>query len=97
MTVPAGYHKGKFSRRTSFIHIDKDNIRLMAFKKCEDGGARYIIRLAETAGKSVKVSVVCNIINAGFYADFRPFEIKTFRIDENGYALETDFLEGTVK
>ncbi|MBQ6466508.1 MAG: alpha-mannosidase [Clostridia bacterium] len=97
VTVPAGYHKGEFSRRTSFIHIDKDNIRLMAFKKCEDGGAGYIIRLAETAGKSVKVSVVCNIINAGFYADFRPFEIKTFRIDENGYALETDFLEGTVK
>lgn len=95
--VPVGFHKGTEPLVKSFIGIDKDNIRVMSFKTCEDGSGDYILRMRETAGKETRVSVVCDIINAGFRADFKGQEIKTFRIDSDGYVKETDFLEGIVK
>ena len=48
-------------------------------------------------GKAVKTAIVCDIADAGFYADFNKFEIKTFRIDAEGYVTETDYLEGVVE
>ena len=97
IVVPVGYHKGAMPRKKSFISISKPNIRLEAFKLCEDGSGDVIIRLRETEGKAVKTAVVCDLADAGFYADFRKFEIKTFRVDGEGYVTETDFLEGIVK
>lgn len=96
VAIPAGYRKGSAPQKKSFISIDKENISLMSFKFCEDGSGDAVIRLAETAGKKVKTAIVCDIIDAGFYADFTPFEIKTFRVNKDGYVNETDFLEGTV-
>lgn len=97
VTVPLGYHKGKLPQKKSFISIDKDNIELIAFKLCEDSSGDYIMRIRETQGRSVRAAVVCNLIECGFYADFSPLEIKTFRIDSEGYVSETDFLEGIVR
>ncbi len=96
VAVPAGYHKGALPGRKSFITVDKENVSLLSFKQCEDSSGDYIVRLAETAGRRTKTAVVINLIEAGFYADFRPFEIKTFRIDKNGYPIETDFLESII-
>ncbi|MCR5522869.1 MAG: alpha-mannosidase [Clostridia bacterium] len=96
VTVPLGYHKGSGQQRKSFITVEKENIKLTAFKKCEDASGDYIIRLAETQGVPCKTAVMCDIINAGFFADFGPLEIKTFRVDSGGYVTETDFLEGIV-
>ncbi len=93
VAVPAGYHKGDLPRKKSFINIGKDNIRLDCFKQCEDGSGEYILRLSETAGVKTKTSVVCNLIEAGFWADFEPMETKTFRIDDEGYITETSYLE----
>ncbi len=97
VTVPAGYHKGELPREKSFISINKPNIRLEAFKFCEDGSGDIVMRLCETDGKPVRVAVVCDIADAGFYADFRKFEVKTFRIDSEGYVKETNYLEGIVE
>lgn len=97
VTVPIGYHKGTQPLKKSFISVDKANVELMSFKLCEDGSGDYILRFRETAGNPVKAAIVCDIINAGFYADFGKQEIKTFRIDKDGCAAETDFLEGIVK
>ncbi|MBQ4603592.1 MAG: hypothetical protein IJB16_03225, partial [Clostridia bacterium] len=97
VAIPAGYHKGTMPQKKSFISIGKPNIRLESFKFCEDGSGDIVIRLRETDGKSVKTAIVCDIADAGFYADFRMFEIKTFRIDSEGYVTETNFLEGIVK
>lgn len=96
-TVPVGYHKGDLPLKKSYISIDKDNLEVTAFKLCEDGSGDYILRIRETQGRQIRASIVCDIIEAGFYADFSPLEIKTFRIDKEGYASETNFLEGIVK
>ena len=95
--VPLGYHKGNLPQKKSFIGIDKPNIEVISFKQCEDGSGDSILRVRETAGIPVKAAIVCDLINAGFYADFNRQEIKTFRIDSEGYAAETDFLEGIVR
>lgn len=97
VAIPASYQKGDLSLKESFVKINKSNIVLNAFKRCEDGSGDFILRLCETDGKATKASVICDIINAGFYADFRKFEVKTFRIDKDGFAKETDFMEGTVE
>lgn len=92
--VPVSYHKGTLEQKKSFISISKPNVRLDAFKFCEDGSGDIIMRLREINGRAVKAAVVCEVADAGFYADFRKFEIKTFRINKEGYVTETDFLEG---
>ena len=97
VAIPVGYHKGELPRVNSFISISKPNIRLDAFKFCEDGSGDIVMRLREVDGKPVKTAIVCDIADAGFYADFNKFEIKTFRVDSEGYVTETDFLEGVVK
>ncbi len=97
VAVPVGYHKGDLPREKSFISVNKPNIRLDSFKFCEDGSGDIIMRLCETEGKAVKAAIVCDIADAGFYADFGRLEVKTFRIDSEGYVTETNFLEGIVK
>ena len=96
VAVPSGYHKGNAPKRKSFISVDKPNITLSALKFCEDGSGDIIMRLRETGGNPVKAAIVCDILDAGFYADFGKNEIKTFRIDSEGNVTETDFLEGIV-
>lgn len=96
VAIPVGYHKGTESQVKSFISIDKDNIQLMSFKRCEENDSDFIIRLRETAGVNTNTAIVCDLINAGFWAEFKPQEIKTFRIDKDGYVTETNFLEGIV-
>lgn len=96
VAVPVSYHKGTMPQKQSFISVNKSNIQLTAFKFCEDGSGDVIIRLCETEGKAVKAAIVCDIIDAGFYADFGKFEVKTFRVNNEGYVTETDFLEGVV-
>ncbi len=92
-----GYHKGSLPQKKSFISIDKPNIEAVSFKACEDSSGDFILRVRETSGIPVKAAIVCDIVNAGFYADFNRQEIKTFRIDSEGYVKETDFLEGIVR
>ena len=43
------------------------------------------------------IQTALDIADAGFYADFGKFEIKTFRINSDGYVTETNFLEGIVE
>ena len=94
-TVQAGYHKGTLPAKQSFLTVTKPNILVTAFKLCEDGSGDYVLRAYETSGKATgRVGFVCNRIEAGFWADFRAYEVKTFRINREGYATETDFLEG---
>ena len=97
VAIPSGYHKGNLPAKKSFISIDKSNVSLLAFKLCEDGSGDVIIRLCETEGKPVRAAIVCDAVNAAFWSDFRKLEIKTFRIDKDGYVTETNFLEGIVK
>jgi alpha-mannosidase len=93
--VPEGYHKGTEPPVKSFLSVTKPNIAVTALKLCEDGSGDTIIRCYETDGKDTgRVGIVCDMIDAGFWADFGKNEIKTFRVDSEGHVKETDFLEG---
>lgn len=94
VAVPVSYHKGSLPLKNSFISISKPNVSLMSVKFSEDGSGDAVIRVCETDGKPVKTAIVCDILDAGFWADFNKFEIKTFRINADGYVRETNFLEG---
>lgn len=97
VAVSEGYHKGKgepLSR--SFLRVDADNVIVTAFKLCEDGSGDVIIRCFETKGKKTKAAIMSEIINAAFYTEFGPHEIKTIRINKKGKATEVNFLEGVV-
>ncbi len=96
--VPAGYQKGTLPARKSFLTVTEPNIHVTAFKMCEDGSGDYILRAYETAGRNTgRVGFVCDLADAGFWADFTAHEVKTFRIGREGYVTETDFLEGIVE
>ena len=96
--IPVGYHKGDLPQKQSFLHVTKPNVLVTAFKKCEDGSGDYILRAYECAGKNTgRVGFVCDLADFGFWADFRKHEVKTFRINAEGFAQETDFLEGIVQ
>lgn len=96
--VPAGYQKGTLPAQKSFLTVTEPNIHVTAFKKCEDGSGDFILRAYETAGRNTgRVGFVCDLADAGFWADFTAHEVKTFRIGSEGYVTETDFLEGIVE
>ena len=94
VAVPTGYHKGSEPLKKSFVSIDKENISLVSMKECNDNSGDIIIRLRETQGIKVTAAVVIDAFDCGFWADFREQEIKTFRINKEGFVEETDFLEG---
>ena len=96
VAVPAGYHKGTLPPVKSYLTIDAENVIADAVKFCEDGSGDAIIRCRETAGRAVTAMIKCDMLDAAFYSDFYPTEIKTFRIDKDGYVTETNFLEGIV-
>ena len=94
VTVPLGYHKGTLPLKKSFLQVDKKNILVTAVKLCEDGSGDGIIRCRETEGKRTVAIINCDMFNCSFRSDFRANEIKTFRIDAEGFVSETNFLEG---
>ncbi len=94
VTVPASYHKGSLPQRKSYITVDAANVIVNAVKFCEDGSGDAIIRCTETCGKVTKAMIKCDIFDAAFYAEFKPNEIKTFRVDSEGFVTQTNFLEG---
>ncbi|MCR5040601.1 MAG: alpha-mannosidase [Clostridia bacterium] len=93
-TIPESFHKGCEPQSKSFISVSAPNVVLQAMKLCEDGSGDVILRLYETSGRAVKTAILCDAADCGFWADFAPNEVKTFRVDADGKAAETDFLEG---
>lgn len=96
-TVPVSYHKGSEKQVRSFIHCNKDNIIMTAFKLCEDGSGDVIMRFYETRGEDTRADIVCDMLFCGIKAEFSHNEIKTFRVGRNGKVTEENFLEGIVK
>ena len=94
VTVPVSYHKGDLPLTKSYITVSAPNVICTAVKLCEDGSGDGILRCRELAGKHTRAMIKCDMLDAAFYSDFGPNEIKTFRIDAEGFVTQTDFLEG---
>ncbi len=80
----------------SFITIDNKTVTLSAFKKAYDEKG-YIIRLYNSLSKDNKAVIKIPCLNTEKEIEFKKFEVKTFRIDnENGVFEETDLIERTL-
>lgn len=64
-------------------------INLVTYKFAEDMSGDKIIRIKETDGKEKSATVMCNAIGAGFRCEIMPYEMQTFRIDNEGFVKET--------
>ncbi|MDR1629429.1 MAG: alpha-mannosidase [Oscillospiraceae bacterium] len=98
VAVPESYHKGSgASQVKSYLDISVPNVVVTAFKYSEDGSGAQILRLYETMGKKVRAKIMLLLTDIGFWADIGAHQIKTFRIEPDGYVKEVTFLEGIVR
>jgi alpha-mannosidase len=77
---------------TSPLALSPENIRLTACKPSRDGKA-LVVRLHETSGREISAELTIfqplRVINL----EFKPFEIKTVRVERSGAWREVDLIE----
>lgn len=67
-------------QRSEFLTLQPRNVRLLALKRSDDGKA-LIVRLQEVAGVRTKARLSFTGTRNSFSEVFRPFEIKTLRVE----------------
>jgi alpha-mannosidase len=78
-------------RATSLLTLSPQHIRLTACKRSWDGKA-LVLRLHETSGRDTSARLVLNQPFRVISLNFRPFEIKTLRIEPSGACREVDLI-----
>ncbi|TSA20069.1 alpha-mannosidase [bacterium] len=78
--LPIGDQVGQSSE---FMTLQPRTIRLLATKRSEDSKS-LILRLQETTGVRTKAKVATVRLKSGFVLSFKPFEIKTIRLEKSG-------------
>ena len=79
------HHDGELPQTLSALSTDNKNIVVTAIKSAEDGNG-MIMRIIETDGKPTKATIDFSALGAKFTAEWKPQEIKTFRITADGVA-----------
>jgi alpha-mannosidase len=87
--LPIGDQVGQSSE---FMTLQPRTIRLLATKRSEDGRS-LILRLQETTGVPTKAKVATVRSKSGFFLSFKPFEIKTIRLEKSGSWREVALIE----
>lgn len=93
--VAETYHKGALPQEMTGAYADSEDIVIGAMKKAEDGDA-IILRAYETAGRGGKTALHIPFAKAAIEAEFSPYEIKTYRL-ENGRAVEANLIEEPIR
>ncbi|WP_077623206.1 alpha-mannosidase [Sediminibacillus massiliensis] len=90
------YHKGELPQKDSFMEVEGDNVIVSVVKQAEDN-EDLIIRAYETNNDEAVASIKLKKWNRVIEAEFKPSEIKTFRISKDHAipATETNLLEWT--
>ncbi len=84
---------GMLQARASFLTIEPENVVLSALKTAEEGG-ELIARFHESSGRQTQAHVAFHAADFEWEGAFRPFEIKTLRLDlDAGRAVEVNLLE----
>lgn len=89
-TVLESGHAGSLPDSGSFCSADRKNIVISTVKKSLAGDAD-ILRARESDG--AETDAVISFFGRSYPVHFRPFEVKTLKIEKNGTAAETNFLE----
>lgn len=74
------------------MQVSADNIVVSALKRGEDDDGT-ILRAYEAAGQATAVVIECSLLEATLELEFRPHEVKTVKIGDDGEVKETDLLE----
>lgn len=83
IVVRETFHRGELPRAASQASVSCDHVLLSVIKPAEDGEG-LIVRLSETANRPAHAQIDLPFADASFEADFRPLEIRTFRVDRSG-------------
>lgn len=83
IVVRETFHRGELPRAASQASVGCNHVLLNVIKPAEDGEG-LIVRLSETANIPAHAQIDLPFANASFEADFKPLEIKTFRVDRSG-------------
>jgi alpha-mannosidase len=92
--VYQGIHSGSRALSASFLSVDVPNVAIGAIKLAEDGGGELILRCYETAGQATKAGIDLRFAGHRWTGQFRPYEIKTLRLNvATGAVREVNLLE----
>jgi alpha-mannosidase len=93
VVIYQGIHGGLMPKSGSFITVDAQNIVISAIKLSENG-EDIIIRCVETFGLTAEATLDLRFAGRKWTGNFRPFEIKTLRMNKNaGDIREVNLLE----
>lgn len=78
---------------TEIFETTSETAELVAFKKCCRNSDKIIIRIRQTADVSEKIVVKSKLLDACFWVDIEPYETRSFIIDSEGVAVESNIIE----
>ncbi len=88
-----GIHGGSMPKTDSFLALDSPGVVVSAIKKAEDG-EDLIIRCVEATGRETDATLDLRFSGRKWTGRFRPFEIKSLRMNRNtGEIKEVNLLE----
>lgn len=92
LAIYQGIHGGNMAKSGSFLSAEPGNVLITAIKLSEFG-KDVIVRCVESAGNACEASIDLKFAGTKWSGEFRPFEIKTLRVNQNGDAREVNLLE----
>ena len=78
---------------TEIFETTSETVELVTLKKCCKNSDKVVIRIRQTADKSEKIVVKSKLLDACFWVDIEPFETRSFIIDSEGVAVESNIIE----
>lgn len=75
-----GIHGGSKPKSGSFINVDSENVMVSSVKQAEEGND-IIVRFVETLGRSGKAEIDLLFADNKWTGNFKPYEIKTLRVN----------------
>jgi alpha-mannosidase len=93
VSIYQGIHDGSMPKAGSFLAVDSPNVIVSAIKQAEDG-EDIIIRCVEASGMQTDATLDLRFADRKWTGRFRPFEIKSLRVDQNADNIrEVNLLE----
>ncbi len=78
---------------TDIFETTSESAELLALKKCCKNSDKIILRIRQTKDVSEKIIVKSKLLDACFWVDIEPYEIRSFIIDADGVAEESNIIE----
>ena len=78
---------------TDVFETSSETTELVAFRKCCKNSDKVILRIRQTKAVSEKIIVKSKLLDACFWVDIEPYEIRSFIIDADGVAVESNIIE----